>query len=60
MISKQPLHAAQALLRIAKKLTDETIANQLMILAAGSERCARKSDLGTAVRVDAPRTDRAA
>jgi hypothetical protein len=34
MISREYLHTAQALLRIAKNITDETIANRLMALAA--------------------------
>ena len=38
MISKQYLHTAQALLRITKSITDETIANRLMALAADYER----------------------
>ena len=45
MISKEYLHTAQALLRITKSITDATIANRLMALAADYERRARKADL---------------
>ena len=45
VISKEYLYTAQALLRVAKNITDETIANRLMTLAADYERRARKADL---------------
>ena len=45
MISKEYLYTAHALLRIAKSITDEAIANRLMALAADYERRARKADL---------------
>jgi hypothetical protein len=49
MISKEYLYTAHALLRIAKSITDEAIANRLMALAADYERRARKADMvGTA------------
>jgi hypothetical protein len=38
MIGKQYLHTAQALLRIAKNIKDETIANRLIAFAADNER----------------------
>jgi hypothetical protein len=52
MISKEYLHTAQALLRSAKSITDETIANRLMVLAADYERRVHKAAL-------APAADRA-
>ena len=45
LISKEYFYAAQALLRVAKNITDETITNRLMALAADYERRARKADL---------------
>lgn len=48
MISKEYLHTAQALLRIAKSITDETVANRLMALAADYERRAHRADLAEA------------
>jgi hypothetical protein len=45
MISKEYFYTAQALLRVAKNITDEAIANRLMTLAADYERRARKADL---------------
>ena len=65
MISKEYLHTARTLLRIAKNMTDQTIANRLMALASDYESRARKADLAetgealapAAARVDnAPRT----
>jgi hypothetical protein len=41
MIGKEYLYTAQALLRVAKNITDQTIANRLMALAADYERRAR-------------------
>jgi hypothetical protein len=52
MISKEYLHMAQALLRCAKSITDETIANRLMALASDYERRVHKAAL-------APAADRA-
>lgn len=45
MISKEYFYTAQAWLRVAKNITDETIANRLKNLAADYERRARKVDL---------------
>jgi hypothetical protein len=45
MISKEYLYTAQALLRVAKNITDEAIAKRLMVLAADYERPARKAAL---------------
>jgi hypothetical protein len=59
VISKEYLHTAQALLRIAKNITDETIANRLMVLAGDYERRARKADLAEAAEVVTPAADRA-
>lgn len=49
MISREYFHTAPALLRIAKSITDEAIANRLMALAADYERRARKADAAQAV-----------
>jgi hypothetical protein len=51
MIGKEYLYTAQALLRVAKNITDQTIANRLMALAADYERRARKADLAGAAEV---------
>ena len=45
VISKEYLYTAQALLRVARNITDGTVANRLMALAADYERRARKADL---------------
>jgi hypothetical protein len=45
MISKEYMHTAQALLRSAKSITDEAIANRLMALAADYERRVHKAAL---------------
>lgn len=45
MISKEYFYTAQALLRVAKNITDEAIANRLMTLAADYERRGRKAEL---------------
>ncbi len=45
MISREYFYTAEALLRVAKNITDEAIANRLMTLAADYERRARKADL---------------
>lgn len=50
MISKEYLHMAQALLRCAKSITDETIANRLMVLASDYERRVHKAALAPADR----------
>jgi hypothetical protein len=55
MVSKEYLRAAQTLLRMAKKMTDQTIANRLMALADDYERRGRKADgVETAAAVNAP------
>ena len=59
MISKLYLHTAQALLRITKSITDETIANRLMALAAEYERRAHKAVQAEAAEALAPAADRA-
>jgi hypothetical protein len=58
MIGKEYLHTAQALLRIAKSVTDETIANRLMTLAADYERRARKAGLAGAAEAVTPPAER--
>jgi len=59
MISKEYLYTAQTLLRIAKNITDNTIANRLMALADDYERRARKADLVEAAEAVTPAADRA-
>jgi hypothetical protein len=54
MISKQYLYTAQTLLRVAKSITDETVTNRLMALAADYERRAQKADLAEAAEVVTP------
>lgn len=55
MVSKEYLHTAQTLLRMAKNMTDQTIANRLMALADDYERRGRKAGAAeTAAAVNAP------
>lgn len=54
MISKEYLHTAQTLLRIAKNMTDQTIANRLMALASDYEGRAQRADLAETAKAMAP------
>lgn len=58
MISKEYLHTAQTLLRIAKNMTDQTIANRLMALANDYESRAQKADLAETAKALAPAATR--
>jgi hypothetical protein len=59
VFSKEYLYTAQALLRIAKSMTDETIANRLKVLAADYERRVHKVDQAEAAEPLALAADRA-
>lgn len=48
MVSKEYFNTAQTLLRVAKNMTDQTIANRLMALASNYESRAQKADLAEA------------
>jgi hypothetical protein len=59
MVSKEYLHTAQTLLRLAKKMTDQTIANRLMALADDYERRGRKANVAEAATAVNATTGRA-
>jgi hypothetical protein len=54
MVSKQYLGTARTLLRIAKNMTDETIANRLKALAEDYERRAQKAELAESAEALSP------
>lgn len=56
MMSREYLGAARALLRVAKEMTDQTIANRLRALAESCERPARKPGLAEAAGALVPVT----
>jgi hypothetical protein len=59
MVSKEYLHTARTLLRIAKNMTDQTIANRLMTLASDYESRAQRADLAETAKAIAPAVGRA-
>jgi hypothetical protein len=61
MLSKEYLNTAQTLRRVARNMTDQTIANRLKILAEDYERRAEKASLAdsaNALARPAPRRHR--
>jgi len=60
MVSKEYLGTARALLRIARNMTDETIASRLKALAEDYERRAGKAELAESAKALSPVAVRAA
>jgi hypothetical protein len=60
MVSKEYLGTARTLLRIARNMTDETIASRLKALAEDYERRAGKAELVEAAKASSPIAARAA
>jgi hypothetical protein len=54
MVSKEYFGTARTLLRIAGKMTDQTIANRLTALAGDYERRARKAEVAETTEASAP------
>jgi len=50
MVSKEYLHTARTLLRIAKNMTDQTIANRLMALAGDYESRALRANVAESAK----------
>jgi hypothetical protein len=54
MLSKEYLETALTLLRVARNMTDQTIADRLKALAEGCERRAEKAPLADMAKALAP------